>query len=362
MGAPKWSAIITGGTGSGAVPIFQLNHSSNVTVTGLNFQNVNSMCVGNYSGSGSGNISGTHIYLNLFEHFPNEVIPVFLFDPTNVTIERNAFNDLQEDSIHLMSSTNGSGSTSYPSSNVIVRWNFGAGQGLGSGGTGAFIEIQVGALGLSVYQNVWYSQYPGRWEGMAFSIASGNTPCTETSPTMSGCSPLNSGSTGVTIDGNIVLDNNQPVGATDNMAAFEVMGTNPIVQNNYIRHWPYLGIYSWIFGYNASSSTHYTGNGTLTIANNVACDTYGANSTTFPVFGNEGSNGVPFDSSPIAVNSSSNTYAPSCANVEAPPALYSEIVAPPDLLDSSGGMWAISNSSATGPNTYWPNINAASGL
>jgi hypothetical protein len=34
------------------------------------------------------------------------------------------------------------------------------------------------------------------------------------------------------------------------------MGTDPLVQNNYIGHWSGLGMYSWIFGYdNLSTAT-----------------------------------------------------------------------------------------------------------
>ena len=75
-----WQSIITGGVNNSGLPIFQLDRSSNVTITRLNFQNVNSQAISNYNGSGSGNIENTHIYLNLFDHFGNNN-PIWLFDP-----------------------------------------------------------------------------------------------------------------------------------------------------------------------------------------------------------------------------------------------------------------------------------------
>jgi len=138
-----------------------------------------------------------------------------------------------------------------------------------------------------------------------------------------------------------------------------VMGALPLVQNNYIRHWAGIGMYTNIFGYDASSKSYSYANGVLAVQNNTGCDGY--DMTTFDSFGNEGNGGVPFDSNPITVNYSGDQYSASCASIAAPPALYPQVIVPPELLDSTGGMWAITNSTDTGPNTYWPNINAASG-
>ena len=302
------------------------------------------MVIGNYNGQGTP--KDTHIAFNLFEHFANEAIPIFIFDATDLLIERNAFNDLHEDSIHLLSHY-ADGLPTSPSKNVVVRWNFGANQSYGSGETGAFIEIQLGTAGLDVYQNVYYSENSGHYDGMALSIASGGIPCSgQSNGHFIGCLPLDDGQHGVTIDGNIILDNNIPAGVTDNMGAIEIMGVAPLVQNNYIRHWAGLGMYTWIFSY---SNGVYSGNdGVVTIANNTGCDAY--NTSTFSSFSNEGDGNGPFDKSPITVDYSANSYSASCANVAAPPALYPQIVAPPDLLDSKGGMWALSNSSVSGPN------------
>ena len=173
-----WTSIITGGVNNPNFPIFQLNRSSNVTITRLNFQNVNSEAISNYNGSGSGNLENTHIYLNLFDHFGTNS-PIWIWDPANTLVERNAFNDIGGDGMHFYSSSPG-GWTDYPSSNVVVRWNFGSNLSEVSGGYvgagGGFIEIQIGSLGLHVDQNVIYSQKA--WAGMALSIASGNVPCT----------------------------------------------------------------------------------------------------------------------------------------------------------------------------------------
>jgi hypothetical protein len=342
-----WTSIITGGVGNSQRPIFQLNHSSNVTIDRLNFQNVNSQAISNYGGSGSGNIVGTHIYLNLFDHFGNNS-PMWLWDPYNVTVERNAFNDIGGDGMHFYSSSPG-GYTDYPSSNVTVRWNFGSNLSEVPGCAtcnvgGGFIEIQLGALGLHVYQNVIYSQK--NWASMAESIASGNTPCTPANK----CSPPDNGKNGIFIDGNIVLDNGVPklTSIGQPWGAIEVMGTNPILQNNFFRGWASDFFYDWIFSYNASTNT-YGSNGTITMTNNTSCG-----SLVGSVAGMAG----PEDGSAVVPTvSSGNTYSANCANI-APPALYPQVVVAPELLDSSGGMNAIVNSQIPGPNTYWPNVNA----
>jgi len=342
-----WTSIITGGVNNPSSPIFQLNHSSNVTITRLNFQNVNSQAISNNNGSGSGNITNTHIYLNLFDHFGNNN-PIWIWDPAGTLVERNAFNDIGGDGMHFYSSSPG-GYTDYPSSNVVVRWNFGSnlsevpGGGVGAGG--GFIEIQIGSLGLHVYQNVIYSQKA--WAGMALSIASGNEPCTPSNV----CSKPDNGANGVFIDGNIVLDNGVPAltSVGEPWGAVEIMGTNPIVQNNFVRGWATDFFYDWIFSYDASANT-YGSNGTIDFLNNTACGSF-AGSANGMIDNPEAS------SAPVPTVITGDTFSSSCSSM-APPALYPQIVAAPEILDSAGGINAITNSVIAGPNTYWPNVDA----
>ena len=232
---------------------------------------------------------------------------------------------------------------------MIVRWNFGSNlsevSGGYSGAGGGFIEIQLGALGLHVFQNVVYSQKS--WAGMALSIASGNTPCTPSKV----CSKPDNGTNGVFIDGNIILDNGVPMltSAGQPWGAVEIMGTNPVVQNNFIRGWSSDAFYDWIFTYDASSNS-YAGNGTIDFLNNTACGSF-AGSTSGMINNPEaGSKAVP-------TVITGDTFAASCANI-APPALYPQIVVAPEILDGSGGTNALVKSALAGPNTYWADVNA----
>ncbi len=344
----NWASIITGGTGNKSAPVFNVGSSTHVTFTRLNFQNLNCSAIADNGIPSSDVVDNTHIYLNLFDHFSDQCIPIFLFAPSNLLIERNAFNDLHADAIHVMANPDGSGGPTYNphETNDIIRWNFGANQRASSDYTGGFIEAQLGTLGLHIYQNVYFSK--ASYQGMALSIASGNTPCTSGGM----CQPIDNGLNGVFIDGNIILDNGEGTNQS-NECAVEIMGTNPIFQNSYIRGWPGQGMYAWIFSYNASNETYGSG-GTITVHNNIGCAA--PDQSSFNV-GPEGS-GANWGTVGVTVNYSNNTYNSSCSNIPAPPALYPQMVAPPEVLDSQGGTNAIVNSPHAGPNTYWPNINS----
>ncbi len=338
-----WTSIITGGVSGN--PLFELGGSSNVTITRLNFQH---LAGGAIQGSGSGgNIVGTHIYLNLFEYIGAAAIA--FWDPANILIERNAFNYIAGDGVHLFSTpTPGTYLPEYPQANVILRWNFGANQAWmwATVVQFSFLEIQLGSPGLHIFQNVLYSTAPNQYNGSALSIASGEEPCTT-----SACVAPENGTSAVFIDGNILLDNGLPSTLGQGWGGIETMGVEPVVQNNYQRGWGSFVYTGWIFAYDAASNSYSVpASAPLYVQDNTACGITGVSSASQLV------------SSEIAAQTSDNlgtgnTYSSSCANL-APPALPPEMVAPPDLLDANGGMNALTSSPNAGANTYWPNINA----
>ena len=155
---------------------------------------------------------------------------------------------------------------------------------------------------------------------------------------------------GIFIDGNIILDNGVPqlTSVGEPWGAVEIMGTNPIVQNNFVRGWATDFFYDWIFSYDGSSNA-YGSNGTIDFLNNTACGSF-AGSVNGMIDNPEAS------SAAVPTVVAGDTFSSGCSSI-APPALYPQIVAAPEILDSAGGMNALTSSVIPGPNTYWPNVN-----
>ena len=359
-----WTSIITGGNGPDSM-IFQFNMSSNVTVTRLNFQNIQGMVMGNQYGNGVHNqmIESPHIYLNLFDHTGTAANgqyggapAVWLWDPHNAIIERNACNAILGDCFHVFGTSTGAWIESFPQSSVTIRWNFDSHQNAGFNTKDfdalgfSMMEVQGAVGGVMIYQNVFYSL--DNFTGSAMSIASGGVPCTGgTNGAFTGCAApqLNGGKSGIVIDGNIILSNGL-TGAPGNNAGIETMGPTPLVQNNFARGLGDLAFGAYIFQYNPATNnyTQTTSGEQLYFQNNVGC--------------NLGDNGLlSTDASNITLQNISslpnNSYSATCANT-AVPALPNRIVVAPELLDGSGGLNSLAADNVIpGPNTYWPNVN-----
>lgn len=347
-----WVSIVTGA----ANPIFHLGQSTGATITRLHFKNLNATAIS--GGDRTGYVESPHIYLNWFDHItggPGGGSPaIFLFYPDNVVIERNAFDNVAGDSIHLMTETGQGGgyATKFPARNIMVRWNFTSNMNPSQGGFSP-IEIQISTTGLHVYQNVTYSTAPGRYVGAAMSIASGGVPCTGGGPSaFTGCLPPENGVNAVFIDGNINLDNGILGPTPNNWGGIETMGPTPLVQNNYERGWSSGAFTGWMFVYNASGNYDLPNAEPVAFQNNTFCDVAAGQVTSVSQLVS------PEDGrTPVVIGAGGNVYNASCAGL-APPALPPQIVAAPGLLDGTGGLSAITNSAIPGANTYWPTVNA----
>ena len=288
QGEPGGVSIITGDGGPNGQSggIFDLGSTNGVTVASLHFDHSSAECL--YGNSALA--KNIHIVGNWFSNMTADGA-IFLYNIEDTVIEQNIFENVSGDGMHLEFFSGG---------NTTARWNFGA----GIGGE-ALVEAQNAPSGLLVCQNVFYSKTIGENNGTGLSIATG------------GVDGGGVGATDVVLEGNIILDENQPTVNSSNASqwdAMEVMGTTPTVQNNFVRHWGAGALFANVTG-------------TPVITGNTFC----ATGYVYPIGTEPGWNSSIASLPSMSQVAMTNTIAASCNGVVIPP-LPSPVRVPPDLL------------------------------